>query len=87
MRRRKDLLIQQKSVVGTLEDNNYESCGNRGIVNGTEDVAGSCEDPSLHISWDGLHYTEAANHWIAKRILSGSFSDPPVPITHSCKRQ
>ena len=57
-------------------------------INGTEIYAGSCEDPSKYISWDGVHYTEAANHWIANHILNGSFADPPVPITHAChKRQ
>ncbi|KAJ7974678.1 GDSL esterase/lipase [Quillaja saponaria] len=71
---------------GYHEDDNHVNCGNKGIVNGTEFFAGTCEDPSLHISWDGVHYTEAANHWIAKRVLSGSFSDPPIPITHSCQR-
>ncbi|KAI9072131.1 hypothetical protein K1719_045908 [Acacia pycnantha] len=61
-------------------------CGNKGTVNGTEIFAGSCEDPSSYISWDGVHYTEAANHWIADRIINGSFSVPPIAITHSCHK-
>ncbi|XP_020554221.1 GDSL esterase/lipase At5g14450 isoform X3 [Sesamum indicum] len=59
-------------------------CGNKGNVNGTEVYAGSCEDPSKIISWDGVHYTEAANHWIANRIVNGSMSDPSIPITSAC---
>ncbi|XP_039034724.1 GDSL esterase/lipase At5g14450-like [Hibiscus syriacus] len=59
-------------------------CGKSSVVNGTEIFGASCSDPSKHISWDGTHYTEAANHWIANRILDGSFSDPPVPITKAC---
>ncbi|XAR51926.1 Alpha-L-fucosidase [Bertholletia excelsa] len=58
-------------------------CGNRANVNGTEIYSGSCENPSKVISWDGVHYSEAANFWIANQILNGSFSDPPIPITHS----
>ncbi|KAL6978248.1 hypothetical protein U1Q18_041040 [Sarracenia purpurea var. burkii] len=47
----------------------------------------SCPNPSKFISWDGVHYTEAANQWLAKAILNGSFSDPPLPITQACHRQ
>ncbi|KAK7293493.1 hypothetical protein RJT34_16359 [Clitoria ternatea] len=72
---------------GYHEDGNNVNCGNKGMVNGKEIYAGSCEDPSKYISWDGVHYTEAANHWIANRILNGSFSDPPLPIQYSCPLQ
>ncbi|XP_061358076.1 GDSL esterase/lipase At5g14450-like [Gastrolobium bilobum] len=73
-----------KVCCGYHEDGNHLYCGNKGMINGKEIFAGSCEDPSSYISWDGVHYTEAANSWIANRIVNGSFSDPPVPITHSC---
>lgn len=59
-------------------------CGKREVVNGT--VYGNpCEDPSRHISWDGIHYSEAANLWIANHILNGSFSDPPLPVDKACQ--
>lgn len=45
-----------------------------------------CKDPSKHISWDGVHYTEAANRIVAKLIANGSHSDPPVPITEACHK-
>lgn len=37
-----------------------------------------CDDPSLYVSWDGLHLTEAAYRWIAKGLLNGPFADPPI---------
>ena len=62
------------------------------MVNGSEvdgdvDVDGdgdSCSNPWEYISWDGIHYTEAANQWVAGRILNGSLSDPPLPISEAC---
>lgn len=70
---------------GYHEDGYHVYCGNKAMINGKEIVASSCEDPSKYISWDGVHYTEAANQWIANRILNGSFSDPSLPIAHSCQ--
>lgn len=59
------------------------NCGKKAIVNGT--VYGNpCKNPSQHVSWDGIHYSEAANQWVSKRILYGSFSDPPIPIGQAC---
>ncbi|XP_027102022.1 GDSL esterase/lipase At5g14450 [Coffea arabica] len=62
-------------------------CGNKGIVNGSEVYGGSCAEPGGIISWDGVHYTEAANKWIANLVLNGSLSDPPLPIARACHPQ
>lgn len=61
-------------------------CGNLGTANGKDVFGTSCEKPSMYVSWDGVHYAEAANHWVADRILNGSFTDPPTPITQACYR-
>ncbi|RVW78628.1 GDSL esterase/lipase [Vitis vinifera] len=47
-------------------------CGQMADINGTYVFGGSCANPSEYISWDGVHYTDAANHWIANHTLNGS---------------
>ena len=47
---------------------------------------GSCDDPSVRVVWDGIHYTEAANKFVFERISTGAFSDPPVPLKLACHR-
>ncbi|ERN13853.1 GDSL esterase/lipase At3g27950 isoform X2 [Amborella trichopoda] len=59
-------------------------CGRKAIINGTQVIGGSCADPLSHVSWDGVHYTHAANRWISNHILNGHYSDPPIPITEAC---
>ncbi|WOH05062.1 hypothetical protein DCAR_0624474 [Daucus carota subsp. sativus] len=75
-----------KICCGRHEGNVHVWCGQRTIINGTEVYGGACAAPSAHVSWDGMHYTQAANHWIANQILSGSMSDPPIPISQACHR-
>ncbi|KAL5198733.1 hypothetical protein ABZP36_002245 [Zizania latifolia] len=59
-------------------------CGGGGPYNGnftvhcTEPGAVQCPDPSNHLSWDGLHMTEAAYRIMARGILDGPFADPPI---------
>ncbi|KAL5552781.1 hypothetical protein UlMin_040182 [Ulmus minor] len=59
-------------------------CWDSKIVNGSVVFATSCDGPSKYISWDGIHWTEAANKWMANHILDGSFSDPHVPLAKAC---
>ncbi|XP_060195993.1 GDSL esterase/lipase At5g14450 [Lycium barbarum] len=77
----------QKICCGVHEGNAHVWCGQKGIVRGAEVFGGACANPSGYISWDGVHYSQAANHWIANHILNGSFSDPPIPITHACHKR
>ncbi|KAK8664037.1 hypothetical protein V6N13_083840 [Hibiscus sabdariffa] len=71
---------------GFHEDEIQVYCGQKQSINGTEIYAGSCENPSDYISWDGVHYSEAANRWIAHRIINGSFTDPPLPLKYACHK-
>ncbi|KAI8019230.1 GDSL esterase/lipase [Camellia lanceoleosa] len=61
----------------------HVNCGNTAIVNGT--IYGKpCSDPSKHISWDGIHYSQASNLFLSKLIVNGSFSDPPRSLADAC---
>uniref|UniRef100_A0A2P2KRN4 GDSL esterase/lipase At5g14450-like n=1 Tax=Rhizophora mucronata TaxID=61149 RepID=A0A2P2KRN4_RHIMU len=62
-------------------------CGNKGMVNNTEVYGAPCEDPSVFVIWDGVHYTQAANQWVADHTQNGSLTDPPTPTTQACRRQ
>ncbi|KAM4108438.1 hypothetical protein ACB094_03G045800 [Castanea mollissima] len=59
---------------------NYDSrvsCGQTKILNGTSVTAKGCPDSTEYVSWDGIHYTEAANQYLSSQILTGKYSDPP----------
>ncbi|CAN6447311.1 unnamed protein product [Victoria cruziana] len=61
-------------------------CGNEKMVNGTKIQGTSCGDPLTYISWDGVHYTHRANELIAKQVISGSLSEPSIPLSAACNR-
>ncbi|CAH9087159.1 unnamed protein product [Cuscuta europaea] len=59
---------------------NYDSrvsCGQTKVINGTTITAKGCDDSIEYINWDGIHYTDAANQYVAMQILTGKYSDPP----------
>lgn len=43
-----------------------------------------CEDGSKFVSWDGVHYTDAANAVVAGKILSADYSRPKLPFSYFC---
>lgn len=76
-----------KICCGYHEKDGNVWCGDKGVAyNGTTVFGAACSNPESYVSWDGVHHSEAANHWFAKQILDGSLSDPPIPITHACYR-
>ncbi|KAK9064744.1 hypothetical protein SSX86_016126 [Deinandra increscens subsp. villosa] len=70
---------------GYHDQNEDVYCGNNGKFNGTEVFAGACNDPTKVISWDGVHYSEAANKWITSQVTYGLVSDPPLSIIEICQ--
>ncbi|XP_050223258.1 GDSL esterase/lipase At5g14450-like [Mercurialis annua] len=76
-----------KVCCGYHEKFDHVWCGCKGMVNNSEMYGASCKDPSIFINWDGVHYTQFSNHWVANHTLNGSLADPPTPITHACHRQ
>ncbi|KAL6994335.1 hypothetical protein U1Q18_012441 [Sarracenia purpurea var. burkii] len=72
-----------KFCCGSYIGNTQVNCGQTAVVNGT--VYGNpCGNPSKKISWDGIHYTQAANLIVARLIANGSLSDPPGSIEYAC---
>ncbi|XWS30418.1 hypothetical protein CRYUN_Cryun24cG0116000 [Craigia yunnanensis] len=68
---------------------NYDHvwCGNKATINKTEVYGSSSKNPLVFVSWDGVHYSEAANQFVADHTLNGSLADPPIPITQACHKQ
>ncbi|XP_010270892.1 PREDICTED: GDSL esterase/lipase At1g09390-like [Nelumbo nucifera] len=67
-------------------------CGNGGPpynynINVTCSQIGSnvCKEGSRFVSWDGVHYTEAANEVIASKILSTNYSTPQFKFDYFCQ--
>ncbi|GJN06433.1 hypothetical protein PR202_ga24162 [Eleusine coracana subsp. coracana] len=85
-RQMRDLRMGSTGLVRFLRQTPRACCGAPGVgeynFNLTskcgEPGAYSCEDPSSHWSWDGIHLTEASYGHIARGWLYGPFADPPI---------
>lgn len=79
-------LVACCGVGGKYNFDGAHRCGAKITENGREIVVGSCKNPTVKISWDGIHYTDAANKWVFEQIVSGKFSDPSVSLKLACRR-
>lgn len=52
---------------------NYNMSASCGLPGST-----TCEDPDAHVSWDGIHLTEAPYRFIANTWLKGPYAHPPL---------
>lgn len=39
-----------------------------------------CDEVSEYVNWDGTHYTDSANKFVATKILSTCYSTPQVAL-------
>ncbi|XP_043708108.1 GDSL esterase/lipase At1g09390-like [Telopea speciosissima] len=44
-----------------------------------------CNEGLRYISWDGIHYTEAANLEVTSKILFGNYSQPQIKFDYFCR--
>ncbi|XP_022897366.1 GDSL esterase/lipase At4g01130-like [Olea europaea var. sylvestris] len=72
---------------GSYNFNPQVFCGSSKEINGHTVTATACSDPQNYVSWDGVHWTEAANKLMTYAILSGSYNDPPFSLHHYCDIQ
>ncbi|XP_042489015.1 esterase-like isoform X2 [Macadamia integrifolia] len=71
---------------GKYNFTNTARCGQTVVVDGKPTFIGSCANPSVRVNWDGSHLTEAANKFIVDQLVTGKFSDPPIPLQNACNR-
>ncbi|KAK1318971.1 GDSL esterase/lipase [Acorus calamus] len=69
---------------GKYNFNTSIRCGIPVVVNGTLINVKSCQDPSTRITFDGIHFTDAANKWLFDHIKTGAYSDPPLSLGEAC---
>ncbi|KAK8998835.1 hypothetical protein V6N11_070019 [Hibiscus sabdariffa] len=69
---------------GEFNYNMAAACGQTITVKGVDITVGSCQDPSVRVSWDGVHFTDAANRFVFDRVSTGQFSTPPIPLKLAC---
>ncbi|ONK71937.1 uncharacterized protein A4U43_C04F13940 [Asparagus officinalis] len=71
---------------GKLNVDTRVRCGATGKnVDGTKYLLSNlCKNPLKRVSWDGVHYTEAAAKWVFDRISTGEYSDPPNSLNTVC---
>lgn len=70
---KRDVLAACCGAGGPYNFDLYRKCGDQG--------SNACDDPSVYVSWDGVHLTEAAYKWIATALLEGHYTIPRINIS------
>jgi phospholipase/lecithinase/hemolysin len=61
------------------------ACGQSNVFDNVTLTSEACTDPNEYVVWDGVHTTEAANRYQAKKIFEGTYFYPPFPkLTEGC---
>ena len=55
---------------GKYNFNLSAACGMPGVA--------ACANPWAYVNWDGVHFTEAVNRYVAEGWLYGPYADPPI---------
>ncbi|KAJ7294204.1 hypothetical protein O6H91_Y273900 [Diphasiastrum complanatum] len=82
-------LYTTKACCGMGGRYNYDynqQCGrSKTQIGNFDSIAPACSNPSQYLNWDGVHYTEAANRYIARKILTEQFFEPAFPLNQLCQ--
>ncbi|XP_051145269.1 GDSL esterase/lipase At4g01130-like [Andrographis paniculata] len=62
-------------------------CGDSKEIDGKTVSATACGDPEKYVSWDGIHFSEAANKIVADTVVAGTNFDPPFNLNQYCEIQ
>ncbi|KAK4440028.1 GDSL esterase/lipase [Sesamum alatum] len=66
--------ISSKSMLWSRRSYNFNAL----ITCGSLPLADCCENPSMFVNWDGIHFTEAAYRWIAQGLIQGPYTHPHI---------
>ncbi|XP_066364353.1 GDSL esterase/lipase At5g45910-like [Miscanthus floridulus] len=77
-------ILENPSQFGVVSDVLKACCGTGGAYNWNASVVcgmpgvAACANPSAYVNWDGVHFTEAVNRYVAEGWLYGPYADPPI---------
>nr|CAB3461036.1 unnamed protein product [Digitaria exilis] len=77
-------ILDNPGHFGFADDALKACCGTGGAYNWDPNAfcgmpgVPACRNPGAYVSWDGVHYTEATNRYIAQGWLHGPYADPPI---------